>query len=577
MKLLNLILFFFLIYAGASAQYEEMLHQPYKDKVWKLDELYKKVAEIHAEPKNVLEFTATMRKWALAHDDRELVYEADLLRAYYYYFEMMSGEEAILKPKNSQVVNNFIAVFRESEKEGLINIKARAAYGIALSYWWGVKNYEKAFEWLLRLDKLLAQMKPNSFPYTAEHLNFIGGCYYHFKDFQNALVYFESSSKIKKSKFNYNAILNSQNSLGICYQKLDQLAQAEKYFLTIIEDTSKYQSPVWKGIASGNLGYNYYLQGNYEKAIPLFNTDIENALNIKDYGLAAGSAIPLADIYLKQQKLLASQQKIEEAKRYIQQSNQTDRFVKLYPVMSKWYAANNEPKISMAYLDSAIAANKAYNEKYSSLKLVRANQKVEAKDRELEIERLKGESQLKISQRNFIIILIVVLLLISIVSYWFRNKYLLQKQKVKELALENTKKVLNNAKAQLKNLTLKVRKDNNLILELKKDRKSEANQQLLSQLKSKNIFTQDDWVQYQVLLREVYPEFHRELLASHSTLSQAEIRCLCLEKLKLTNNEMALVLGVSANTIRVTKHRIRKKLKVENQKEMDVFIQKLGT
>ncbi|SDW08207.1 helix-turn-helix transcriptional regulator [Aequorivita viscosa] len=87
--------------------------------------------------------------------------------------------------------------------------------------------------------------------------------------------------------------------------------------------------------------------------------------------------------------------------------------------------------------------------------------------------------------------------------------------------------------------------------------------------------TQTDWVEYQNLFEEVYPDFFPSLLASYPDLSQAEIRYLCLEKLQLTNNEMALVLGVSANTVRVTKHRIRKKLNIESQQEMEKLIQSL--
>jgi len=45
----------------------------------------------------------------------------------------------------------------------------------------------------------------------------------------------------------------------------------------------------------------------------------------------------------------------------------------------------------------------------------------------------------------------------------------------------------------------------------------------------------------------------------------------------LTNNEMALVLGISSNTVRVTKHRIRKKLHLESQEDMEILIQKLDT
>lgn len=208
---------------------------------------------------------------------------------------------------------------------------------------------------------------------------------------------------------------------------------------------------------------------------------------------------------------------------------------------------------------------------------MRANQKVKAREQELEIEILNTESQVKISQRNLIITLISLLLLASILGFWFRNKYLLKEHQIKELALENTKRALIGAKVQLENLTLKVRKDNSRIVELEKMKVSEIDENLLSKLKSKNILTQNDWTQYQNLFKEVYPSFFPMLLSSYPNLSQAELRYLCLIKLQLTNNEMALLLGVSSNSMRVTKHRVVNKLNIESPEALQTFIQELGS
>ena len=37
---------------------------------------------------------------------------------------------------------------------------------------------------------------------------------------------------------------------------------------------------------------------------------------------------------------------------------------------------------------------------------------------------------------------------------------------------------------------------------------------------------------------------------------------------------MGLILGVSSNTIRVTKHRLRKKLNLKSQDDLEKFVQK---
>lgn len=564
MKLISLLLLFCLVYTGAVAQYEQMLHKPYKDKVDKIDALYRNTIDKYKNDSVKLkEYTHTMRQWALANNDKELALEAELLKAYSFWY--------IYGFLDSELQEPLIVIADKGKKENIPNIEERAAKTIAVHFW-DAKQYEKAFEWLLRTANILEEMNPDDYPNMASHLSFIGLCYYHFGDYENAIIYFKKASKLEKTKFNSRSVIEAQNTLGLCYQKLEDFNQSDKWLLKIINDTSSFADPIWKGIASGNLGYNYYLKGDYASAIPLFETDISTALSHKDYGLAAGSAIPLSDIYLKQHQLKKAKEKIDEAEIYIRQSGQTDRFRKLYPIMSRWYAANNEPAFSMAYLDSAMVSAKEYNEKYNALKLLRASQTVEARENELKIGKLKTESQLKITQRNFIIMLIALLLVGSIFVFWFRNKYLLKKHHIKELELENSQKALSNAKSKLENLMLKVRQDHNLILELKEKKATEINKNLLSQLKSKNILTQDDWVQYKDLFKQVYPDFFPSLLASCPDLSQAEIRCLCLEKLQLTNNEMALVLGVSSNTVRVTKHRVRKKLTGEGLESIENII-----
>ena len=554
-----------LIYVGTSAQYKQMLNKPYKDKVGDINILYWNVVE--KDSTSAFAYIKEFENWAIEHQDYQLVLEAQLLRAYYYRKYAWDDPEKL---------NYLIEIAEKGRIENIPHIEERAVQAIAVHYW-RKENYQKAFEWMLLSAKILDKMEPASFPNMAEHLNLLGRYYYFFNDYNSALIYYEKSSNLPMSSFNALAVIEAQNTLGLCYQKLGNLNKAAHWFQKVIDDTSSYQSAVWKGIASGNLGYTYYLKHDYERAIPLFKIDIENALMGKvDYGLAAGSTIPLADIYLKQNKLEESKRKIDESRRYIRLSSQTDRLRKLYPVMSKWYAKNNRPDSSAVYLDSAMLATKKHNEKYNSLKLLRANQEVEAKDRELEVSQLKTESRLKLSQRNFVIIIVVLLLGGSILAYLLRNKYLLEKQRAKDLALKDSQKALVDAKNQLETLVQKVHLDNQVITQLKKGEPQNKDITLLERLKSKSILTNDDWIQYQELFKKVYPKFIPNLKSSYPDLSPAERRCLCLEKLRMSNNEMALVLGVSANTVIVTKHRIRKKLGIKSQNELQDFIQGLN-
>lgn len=564
MKLTGLVLFLF-IYMGGFAQYKSLLHKPYKDKVNDIGILYANVVA-KKDSASAFAYIAEFKNWAVTNQDRQLVLEAELLRAFYY------NVYALEDPKRIQ---HLIAIAEKGKKENVPNIEERAVQAIA-RYYWNIDNYQKSFEWYLRSAKILDKMNPADFPNMAQHLILIGDNYYFFRDYDSAIIYYKKTSVLEKTSFNYLSVINAQNTLGLCHQKLGSLALAEESFRKIIEDTSQYHSPVWKGIASGNLGYNYYLQDEYEKAIPLLKIDVEYALkdNI-DYGLASGSTIWLADIYLKKNQLKESKIEIDSARRYINISGQQDRLRELYPVMSKWFAQSKMPDSSKVYVDSTVLSIKNYNEKYNSLKLLRASQNFQAKENALEMGNLKTKSSLMLAHRNLIITIVVFLLLAILLVFWFRNKYLMNKQQLKELALENTEKELKTAKSKLENLTLKVQSDINRILALEKEKSSLTNQNSLSDLRKKNILTQEDWTQYQELFTQIYPSFLEKLEASYSTLTKAEKRILCLLKLHLSNNEMALLMGISSNSVMVTNHRIRKKLSLETQDDLQELVREL--
>lgn len=565
MKQACLIFLFFLIHCSLFGQYEDMLHKPYVERIEGLSKLY---AETYKQGDSIstVTFLAEFKIWAEANNDSQLAMEADLVLGNYYQKYYW---------KNPQTIEYFITLAEKARTEKFLEIEERVVRVISI-YYWKRQEYQNAFRWLLRSASNLDKMNEESFPPKAKHLNTIGKCHYFFRDYRNALVYFEKCSKLKRTSRNNRFVIDAQNTSGLCYQKLGEFEASNAHFLKIIDDTTQFKSLTWKGIASGNLGYNYYLQGDYDKAIPLFKIDIESALKGKpDYGLAAGSTIPLADIYLKRNKLETSKMHIDSARMYIRRSRQKDRLRKLYPVMSKWFALAKQPDSSTIYLDSSMYANKTFEEKYNSLKLMRANQEFLSREKEFEVSKLKTESLMKISQRNYTIIIVILLLGGSIFAYWSRNRHLLKKQQMNDLAFQNTQKDLEHAKSELKRVAQKMYENNEMIVQLKKGNLQKAERDLLEQLKSTSILTQENWIQYKEMFQKVYPNFIMKLKSSYPDLSPAEKRCLCLEKLKMSNNEMALALGVSANTVIVTKHRIRKKLGFTNQEELSALVHSL--
>lgn len=565
-------LFFLLMYQcmfGQHELYEKMLHKPYKDIAGVILDLSLYVENI-PDSITAFAFIDDFRKWAEQHNDTNLVLESEMLRAYYQMTNHYPANRKIL---------DFKALAVRGKVEGMPMIEARAGMEVA-NFYWRRHDYQTAFNGYMYYAQILNRIDPEEFPLMAVLLNNIGRAYYYFGDYEEALLYFKKAGTLKRNSVNNSEVLNGQNNVGLCYQKTGQFELSNEWFTRIMEDSSQFQSWLWKGVASGNLGYNYYLQGGYKEAIPLLKTDVAYALKVRggkvDYALASGSTTALADIYLKMNLPDKSKIEIDAAKEYIRICNEKDRLRLLYPIMSRWFARNGQFDSSEVYLELAVLADKKYNEKFSSLKLMRADQEYRARQKELELAQLKTEGQLKLAERNLITAITVLLLIGTLLLFWFRNKYLIKKQQIKELALVNTREALVNAKSQLENMVQRVNQNNEMIIQLQKGNPNKEDADLLERLKSTSILTQSDWAKYQDLFNKIYPKFLPNLDASCPDLSPAEKRCLCLEKLQMSNNEMALVLGVSANTVIVTKHRIRKKLDLVTQTDLTEFIENLN-
>lgn len=156
-------------------------------------------------------------------------------------------------------------------------------------------------------------------------------------------------------------INDAKNTLGLCYQQLNDLDSADMYFNKVLK-TPFPEAQVWKRIATGNIGNNMYLRRSCDKAIPLLETDFSGAVAQNDYGCAVGASILLADIFQDKGNMQRAASYIALAKENIEKGQQYDRLRLLYPVMSKWFAAKGDTERSRKYLDSSITATNRYNE-----------------------------------------------------------------------------------------------------------------------------------------------------------------------------------------------------------------------
>jgi AraC family chitin signaling transcriptional activator len=81
-----------------------------------------------------------------------------------------------------------------------------------------------------------------------------------------------------------------------------------------------------------------------------------------------------------------------------------------------------------------------------------------------------------------------------------------------------------------------------------------------------------DWDEFKLYFEQIYTGFYAKLKVNYPELTNQELRHCALIRLNLSNNECASILGISPNSIKVSRSRLRKKLNLENNHNLTDFV-----
>jgi hypothetical protein len=87
------------------------------------------------------------------------------------------------------------------------------------------------------------------------------------------------------------------------------------------------------------------------------------------------------------------------------------------------------------------------------------------------------------------------------------------------------------------------------------------------------ILTDEDWTKFKLYFDKAFPGMIFRLRHEFPTLTGSEQRLFLLIKLKNDSREMSDMLGISMESVRKNKYRLKKKLQLEEDQSLEEFIQ----
>ena len=531
------------------AQYEHLLHKTFPQRWQAIVQLSAQAAGA-PDTEQGWQIVRSFQVFAEQSGDVELEVEAKLLSAYYLSLKDTSRQKVIAALES---------VVAEATRKGTVQSKARALKTLGDYYWQTVENYELAFENYIALSATLEALPDTAYPDKLFNFILIANAYYRFGEYREVINLLLKAVKITVTDNNRINYFDAQNTLGLCYQKLGLLDSADYWFERVINSRQILPDGVWQNIARGNLGYSHFLRGRYDAAIPLLEADIAGAIEIQDWGLASGSLMPLATIYLQRGEIAKAEGLTLQAVDYVRRSGQTNRYLKLYPLLAKLYAAKGNAVLAAQYVDSTLFIRDSLDHQFSVLQPLRAQQKIELQQQKAAQESLAYEKRLKVMERDALLAIAGLLMALLGYVYYATRRKLQQEQQLKTMQLREKENELELASVQLHEFAQSIQEKNRLLEVLEQQFGAAGNDAILQELRQSTILTNADWEKFRSLFEQVHIGFLDRLRCRFPHLTPAEIRFMVLSRLHFSNKEMAAALGVSPQTVRTIWYRIRKK------------------
>lgn len=277
----------------------------------------------------------------------------------------------------------------------------------------------------------------------------------------------------------------------------------------------------------------------------------------------------LCDIYLVKNNQTQALHHAEQALAIASKTDSRRTIANSYHQLAKVYAAiKNYPKAyEFESLYVTLNDNLKNPESLDNIEKAKANDELAKK--ELEIKALNREMSETIIRKNSFIAACLTLLVIGALVY-NRQRIVMKKQ------LESKRQLLDFYTQKLREKSDMIDKIND-DLETLRQKSADEDTEIVkfNRILHAAILTDEDWENFKKAFEEVYPGFFASLRYQYPDITVSELRLSALIKLKLSLKESASMLGISPESIKKSRYRLRKKFDLYEKETLEDFISRV--
>jgi len=454
-------------------------------------------------------------------------------------------------------------------------------------------------------------------------LNDLGSAYSSMSEYHTALEYYFESLELCEAIGMERGISANLGNIGLAYFELDEDEKARKFYERALAINERIENTGSLSTNYNNLGLLHGDQGRYEEALSYHFKALELRKELGYTLSVANSLNNIGRVYMQQNM---HEQALDYLNRALQVNDGEDKDLSsiIHENMAKTYISSGQYDSALFHGKQTLAFSQGYGSKLgvkvsyellteiyvklenfekafesqhrlmavkdSILNAEKSRQinelqtKYETRQKEQEIALLEKEKEQEAMMRNAFLAGLVLIGIIGLLVYnrqrlkikknrtELENKKLQERQLEKDLKFKNKQLTTHSLHLVQKNEAMKELKEQIEALR-KKDKVSIGRDlQKLENTVDYSFNLDKDWEEFKLYFEEVHSGFFDALKEQFPDLTPNELRLSALAKLNLSIKETATILGITPDSVKTARYRLRKKLEMETEENLTDFM-----
>ncbi|AWH84575.1 hypothetical protein HYN59_05330 [Flavobacterium album] len=476
----------------------------------------------------------------------------------------------------------FFGACQKERQEPLATGKKEVSESVSLTdrgnEQWRIGNYQKALDYFTQAYKKVKQQGDEK--EMATLLNNLGLVHWRLENNEAAMECYNEAAVLAEET-------GMKRLLGLTHTNRALILKERRDFKAAFEQNGaaiaifkELNEPRDLAIAYNNEGQIYRYGENLDPALKYYFLSLEECRSIN---YAEGMATAWQNIGTVYTKKGDAPRAFDAARKCLAIARKLDSKVRIreaYEELSKSHERFGTADSALYYYKKYFEIERELMEANQSERLSQNQAELGLEVKNLRIQNLQNEKEIANNRLWTIGFGILTALLIGaffVYRYLSRIRF---KERQLEMELLNTQKIIDVKEQELKTYIIDLSRKNAIITSLQEETPEapelhEPTEDEITALLDQKILTDEDWAQFQSRFRAIYPGFFSRIKESNVALTEAETRILVLMRLELNGPDMANILGISPQSVRVCKMRLKKKLNAVGYETVEAFLEYL--